>query len=84
MGYGYLKSIRELAGAFDTIMLGDKAWLFLLLMIWVAVMTIASTAYFVHKLRFAMVLPRCTSCRSALWASWPSSPCSTSSRPTRT
>ena len=49
MGYGYLKSIRESAPeAFDTIMLGDKAWLFLLLMIWVAVMTIASTAYFVH------------------------------------
>src|ERR671915_1712238 len=55
MGYGYLKSIRESAPeAFDTIMLGDKAWLFLLLMIWVAVMTIASTAYFVHKLRFAL------------------------------
>jgi cytochrome bd ubiquinol oxidase subunit I len=55
MGYGYLKSIRESSPeAFDTIMLGDKAWLFLLLMIWVAVMTIASTAYFVHKLRFAV------------------------------
>ena len=55
MGYGYLKSIRESSPeAFDTIMLGDKAWLFLLLMIWVTVMTIASTAYFVHKLRFAV------------------------------
>ena len=55
MGYGYLKSIRESSPeAFDTIMLGDKAWLFLLLMIWVAIMTIASTAYFVHKLRFAV------------------------------
>ena len=55
MGYGYLKSIRESSPiAFDTIMLGDKAWLFLLLMIWVAVMTIASTAYFVHKPVFAV------------------------------
>ena len=55
MGYGYLKSIRESSPeAFDTIMLGDKAWLFLLLMIWVTIMTIASTAYFVHKLRFAV------------------------------
>jgi cytochrome bd ubiquinol oxidase subunit I len=55
MGYGYLKSIRESSPkAFETIMLGSKSWLFLLLMIWVAVMTIASTAYFVHKLRFAV------------------------------
>jgi cytochrome d ubiquinol oxidase subunit I len=55
MGYGYLKSIRESAPeAFETIMLGSKAWLFLLLMIWVAIMTLASTAYFVHKLRFAL------------------------------
>lgn len=54
IGYGYLKGIRESAPeAFDTIMLGDKAWLFLLLMIWVAIMTMASTAYFVHKLKFA-------------------------------
>ncbi len=55
MGYGYLKSIRESSPeAFDTIMLGSKSWLFLLLMIWVAIMTLASTAYFVHKLRFAV------------------------------
>ena len=55
MGYGYLKGIRESAPeAFETIMLGSKAWLFLLLMIWVAIMTLASTAYFVHKLRFAV------------------------------
>lgn len=55
MGYGYLKSIRESAPeAFETIMLGSKAWLFLLLMIWVAIMTLASTAYIVHKLRFAV------------------------------
>ena len=35
-------------------MLGDKSWLFLLLMIWLAVMTLASTVYFVHKLKFAV------------------------------
>jgi cytochrome bd ubiquinol oxidase subunit I len=55
IGYGYLKGIRESSPeAFNTIMLGDKSWLFLLLMIWVAVMSTASTAYFVHKLRFAV------------------------------
>src|ERR687894_1001117 len=55
IGYGYLKGIRESSPeAFNTIMLGSKAWVFNLLMIWVAVMTIASTAYFVHKLRFAV------------------------------
>jgi cytochrome d ubiquinol oxidase subunit I len=55
IGYGYLKSIREASPeAFSTIMLGEKSWLFLLLMTWVAVMSIASTAYFVHKLRFAV------------------------------
>jgi cytochrome d ubiquinol oxidase subunit I len=52
IGYGYLKSIRESApDAFDTIMLGEKAWLFNLLMVELAVMSVASTAYFVHKLR---------------------------------
>ncbi|MDQ3966292.1 MAG: cytochrome ubiquinol oxidase subunit I [Actinomycetota bacterium] len=55
IGYGYLKSIREGAPeAFATIMLGDKSWLFLLLMTWIAIMSIASTAYFIHKLRFAV------------------------------
>jgi cytochrome bd ubiquinol oxidase subunit I len=55
IGYGYLKSIREASPqAFATIMLGDKSWVFLLLMTWIAVMSIASTAYFVHKLRFAV------------------------------
>lgn len=55
IGYGYLKGIRESAPeGFNTIMLGDKSWLFLLLMVWVTVMSIASTAYFVHKLRFAL------------------------------
>jgi len=55
IGYGYLKGIRESAPeGFNTIMLGDKSWVFNLLVIWIAVMTIASTAYFVHKLRFTV------------------------------
>ena len=55
IGYGYLKGIRESApAAFDTIMLGDKSWVFLLLMVWITIMSIASTVYFVHKLRFAV------------------------------
>jgi cytochrome d ubiquinol oxidase subunit I len=55
IGYGYLKSIRESSpAAFNTIMLGEKAWLFNLLMVELAIMGIASTAYFVHKLRFAV------------------------------
>jgi len=55
IGYGYLKGIRESSPeAFDTIMLGDKSWVFNLLMVWLAIMGIASTAYFVHKLRFAV------------------------------
>ncbi len=54
IGYGYLKGIRESApDAFNTIMLGDQAWLFNLLALWLTIMSIAATAYFVHKLRFA-------------------------------
>src|ERR671911_2499213 len=56
IGYGYLKGIRESAPeGFNVIMLGDKSWVFNLLVIWIAIMTIASTAYFVHKLRFAVI-----------------------------
>ena len=55
VGYGYLKGIRESAPeAFNTIMLGDKAFLFNILVTEIAVLSIASTAYFVHKLRFAV------------------------------
>jgi cytochrome d ubiquinol oxidase subunit I len=55
IGYGYLKGIRESSPeAFSTIMLGDKSWVFLLLMTEIAFMSIAATAYFVHKLRFAV------------------------------
>src|ERR687894_525533 len=55
IGYGYLKGIRESApDGFNVIMLGSKAWVFNLLVLWIAVLSIASTAYFVHKLRFAI------------------------------
>ena len=54
IGYGYLKGIRESSPeAFTTIMLGDLAWHFNLLAIQIAILSIASTAYFVHKLRFS-------------------------------
>jgi cytochrome bd ubiquinol oxidase subunit I len=55
IGYGYLKGIRESAPeAFNTIMLGDKAWVFNLLAVWLLILSLASTAYFVHKLRFSV------------------------------
>src|ERR687890_421920 len=55
IGYGYMKGIRESAPeSFNTIMLGDKSWVFNFLALWLAVLSIASTAYFVHKLRFAI------------------------------
>src|ERR687884_2060589 len=48
IGYGYLKGIRETSPeAFQVIMLGNKAWLFNLLVTWIAILSIASTAYFV-------------------------------------
>ncbi len=54
IGYGYMKSIREQnTPAFDYIMLGDKSWLFNLLMIELAIMAVASVAYFLHKIKFA-------------------------------
>ncbi|MBA2442472.1 MAG: cytochrome ubiquinol oxidase subunit I [Rubrobacter sp.] len=54
VGYGYLKMIRESApGAFDRIMLGEGSWVFNVLMVWLAVLSICSAAYFVHKLKFA-------------------------------
>src|SRR5215204_3482796 len=55
IGYGYLKGIRESSpGAFNTIMLGEKSFLFLLLATYLTIMSVASTAYFVHKLRFTV------------------------------
>jgi cytochrome d ubiquinol oxidase subunit I len=55
IGFGYLKSIREHNSvAFDYIMQGDKAWLFELLTIFLAVMGVTSVAYCLHKLKFAV------------------------------
>ena len=55
IGYGYLKEIREHnTAAFDYIMAGDKSWLFNLLMIELAIMGVASVAYCLHKLKFAV------------------------------
>jgi cytochrome d ubiquinol oxidase subunit I len=54
IGFGYLKEIREYnPSAFDYLMLGDKSWLFNLLMIELAIMSLASVAYCLHKLKFA-------------------------------
>jgi len=54
IGFGYLKAIREHnAAAFDYIMVGEKAWLFELLTIGLGVMSVASVAYCLHKLKFA-------------------------------
>lgn len=54
IGFGYMKTIREQnTAAFEYIMLGDKSWLFNLLAIELAIMAIASVAYFLHKVRFA-------------------------------
>jgi cytochrome bd ubiquinol oxidase subunit I len=55
IGFGYLKSIREHNSmAFEYIMQGDKAWLFELLTIFLAVMGVTSVAYCLHKLKFAV------------------------------
>lgn len=55
IGYGYMKSIREQnTPAFDYIMLGDKSWLFNLLAIELAIMGVASVAYCLHKIKFAV------------------------------
>jgi cytochrome d ubiquinol oxidase subunit I len=54
IGFGYMKTIREQnTAAFDYIMLGDKSWLFNLLAIELAIMGVASVAYFLHKIKFA-------------------------------
>jgi cytochrome bd ubiquinol oxidase subunit I len=54
IGYGYLKAIREHnPEAFDYIMLGEKSWLFNLLAIELAIMSVAAVAYCLHKLKFA-------------------------------
>jgi cytochrome bd ubiquinol oxidase subunit I len=53
IGFGYMKEIREHnEAAFQYIMLGDKSWLFNLLVILLGIMSVASVAYCLHKLRF--------------------------------
>src|SRR5919202_4123436 len=55
VGFGYFKEIREHNdAAFTYLMLGDKSWLFNLLMIWLGIMSVASVAYCLHKLKFAV------------------------------
>ncbi len=55
IGYDYMKEIRAHdPQAFQYLMLGDKSWLFNLLMIEILIMTVCSTTYFLHKLKFAV------------------------------
>jgi cytochrome d ubiquinol oxidase subunit I len=55
VGFGYFKEIREHNdAAFTYLMLGDKSWLFNLLMIWLGIMSVTSVAYCLHKLKFAV------------------------------
>jgi len=55
IGYGYMKEIQANApAAFEYLMLGDKAFLFNMLVIELGVMAVASVVYFLHKLRFAV------------------------------
>lgn len=55
IGYGYMKTIREHnTAAFEYIMLGDKSWLFNVLGLELAIMGVASVAYCLHKIRFAV------------------------------
>ena len=54
IGYGYMKEIRASSpGAFDYLMMGDKAWLFNMLVIEIGIMAVVSVAYFIHKIQFA-------------------------------
>jgi cytochrome bd ubiquinol oxidase subunit I len=54
IGFGYLKEIQaHNTEAFEYLMLGDKSWLFNLLMIELGIMSVASVAYCLHKLQFA-------------------------------
>jgi cytochrome d ubiquinol oxidase subunit I len=54
IGYAYMTEIKASSPeAFKYLMMGDKSWLFNLLVIELLVMSVASVAYFLHKLRFA-------------------------------
>jgi cytochrome d ubiquinol oxidase subunit I len=55
IGYAYMTEIKASSpDAFEYLMLGDKSWLFNLLVTELLVMSVASVAYFLHKLRFAI------------------------------
>ena len=55
IGYGYMKAIREHnTAAFEYIMMGEKSWLFILLVTELGIMSVAAMAYFLHKLKFAV------------------------------
>jgi cytochrome d ubiquinol oxidase subunit I len=55
IGYAYMSEIKSSSSdAFKYLMLGDKSWLFNLLVTELLIMSAASVAYFLHKLRFAI------------------------------
>jgi cytochrome d ubiquinol oxidase subunit I len=55
IGYGYMTEIKSSSpDAFKYLMLGPKSWLFNLLTIELLIMGVASVAYFLHKLKFAV------------------------------
>ena len=55
IGYGYMTEIKAASpDAFEYLMLGPKSWLFNLLMIELLIMGVASVAYFLHKVKFAV------------------------------
>src|SRR5919206_848639 len=55
IGYAYMTEIKSSSpDAFEYLMLGPKSWLFNGLVIELLVMSVASVAYFLHKLRFAI------------------------------
>jgi cytochrome d ubiquinol oxidase subunit I len=55
IGYAYMTEIKSSSpDAFKYLMLGDKSWLFNLLVTELLIMSVASVAYFLHKLRFAI------------------------------
>ena len=55
IGYDYMKEIRaHNPQAFQYLMMGDKTFLFNLLMIELLVMSVCSAAYFLYKIKFAV------------------------------
>jgi cytochrome bd ubiquinol oxidase subunit I len=55
IGYAYMSEIKSSSpDAFKYLMLGDKSWLFNLLVIELLIMSVASVAYFLHKIKFAV------------------------------